>query len=326
MKHHRSLIIAALGAVFVATLVATPLAAHLPVPPSFWSHQLLLAQDWPSQDRGWLGLAFESVSGEEGMRIVAVHPRSPAERAGVRPGDVLLRMNGRTVDHAMLRDLRLQVGEAVRLQVRRDGRAQELDAVAGRRPEQVVTVYGRDTPPGTRAVTVVPGRRPLRVHGDSLRVRLDTLAVHADSLHRQLRVMIADSLGPQVGRLHAEVRGSVPIRALADSLARSARGMAVMIDHELGSRGIAGAEFTEMNAGLAEYFPGASQGLVVLRIAAGTPIARAGLLPGDVVTHANGVEVKTVRDLRRTVAEARDREVALDIVRKGSRQRLQLRW
>jgi S1-C subfamily serine protease len=83
-----------------------------------------------------------------------------------------------------------------------------------------------------------------------------------------------------------------------------------------------------MNPGLSAYF-GTDEGALVLRVAPGTPAARAGLQPGDVVLEANDREVDSVDDLRNAVARAqgmRPRAVQLEILRQGRRQDIDLRW
>src|SRR5690606_35334978 len=72
----------------------------------------------------------------------------------------------------------------------------------------------------------------------------------------------------------------------------------------VGQHAIAGVEFTELNPQLAEYFQGATSGLLVLRVAPGSPGARAGLRPGDVVFAANDDPIYRIRDLRSAIAGA----------------------
>jgi membrane-associated protease RseP (regulator of RpoE activity) len=85
-----------------------------------------------------------------------------------------------------------------------------------------------------------------------------------------------------------------------------------------GLRAVAGAELSELNPGLAEYF-GASGGVLVLNAREGTPAERAGLMPGDVILRANAVEVSTIDELRRAIATVRGEPVRLDVLRRGQR-------
>ncbi len=57
--------------------------------------------------RGWLGIAYTSVpvnansglpAAARGVWVTAVYPGSPAAQAGIQPGDVLLRMNGKGIN------------------------------------------------------------------------------------------------------------------------------------------------------------------------------------------------------------------------------------
>jgi S1-C subfamily serine protease len=287
-----------------------------------------ILEQYEQQARGWLGIAFDAQSaGREGLRVAAVHPGSPAQRGGLAVGDVVVRFNNAALDEAALRALRLEPGDTARLRVRREGqRDRELSLVAARRPEQVAGIYR--TTPGEIVVfgTGGEGRSYIRVPLDSLRARFDTLAVHADSLHRRMRIVFADSLGPQFRQLERALGSNVRSQALIDSLTRNARVMATTIESDLGARAVAGAEFSELSPALAEYFRGATQGLLVLRVSPNTPAGRAGLEPGDVVTRVNGTSVRTVRELRAAVAGSRDRQISLDVVRKGRAQNVAMTW
>src|SRR6266852_1073851 len=95
--------------------------------------------------RGSLGVAGQNVPLERplvrrhtlavpsGMLVLSVEPQSPAQRAGVRPGDVLVGYAGRTVAgiddlHRLL--VEEQVGRAAPLMVLRGGEILTLDVVA----------------------------------------------------------------------------------------------------------------------------------------------------------------------------------------------------
>ena len=97
-------------------------------------------------------------------------------------------------------------------------------------------------------------------------------------------------------------------------------------DHlAVGLRGVAGAELTPLEPELAEYFRNAEEGLLVLRIAPGTPADRAGLRPGDVIVAAGERRVESVAELRRIIALPTAAAVDLQVVRRGRTRDLTLR-
>lgn len=279
---------------------------------------------------GWLGLAFHferqgsGRSAREVAVVADVHPGSPAARAGLQRGDTIVRVNGRTEVEAQIRALRLQPGDTVRLRLRRAGtRDRDLALVAAPRPTALAA-----RPTDGQRIEVLRrdrnGRPLIIINGDTVRVPVDSLMAQADSLQRHIRVLIADSLAP---RLREIERARLPelrerIRALDTALVRAFPEGLVL---EVGGRAVAGAEFSELNPALAEYFEGAREGLLVLRVAPGSPAARAGLQPGDVVTRANGEPVRTTAELRRIVARAGRDEVRLGVVRKGRPLELRVR-
>ena len=100
--------------------------------------------------RGYVGLTGQTVAVDRArarrhglalasaLRVVAVEPDSPAQRAGLRPGDLVVGFDGEPVSgvdriHALLSDAR--VGVATAVQVLRDGRTETLAVVPVERPE-----------------------------------------------------------------------------------------------------------------------------------------------------------------------------------------------
>lgn len=259
-------------------------------------------------DRGWLGISFDWSRGEDGpVTVGAVVPESPAARAGVARGDTLVRLNGAAASAAAVRQLDLAPGDTVRLRLRREGREREVRVAAARRSSDVI-VFRR----GDDNVVVIDA--------DSLRrrmaIRLDTVGAHLDSLFVRL-----DSMRARVRR-DPELR-RVPMQM--DSMVRRSLPDALPFSIELGSRALAGAEFTQMNPGLGRYFR-TDEGLLTLRVAPGSPAARAGLEAGDVVVRVNGSPVESLRELRQAVARAEEPTARLEVLREGSRRELTLRW
>ncbi|MFO1421468.1 MAG: DegQ family serine endoprotease [Candidatus Competibacteraceae bacterium] len=94
--------------------------------------------------RGQLGVSVQdltpdlarafNIPANQGAVIAQVSPRSAAARAGLKEGDVVLGINGRPIrDGGSLRNTigLLEVGEAVRLDILRDGKPLTLDAKVG---------------------------------------------------------------------------------------------------------------------------------------------------------------------------------------------------
>ena len=94
-------------------------------------------------DRGWLGVTIEENNDDSatrtgaGVTIAGVDRTGPAARAGLRPGDQIVAVNGRGVDssRAVIKTVALiQPGNAVRVALRRGGRDMEVSVTVGRRP------------------------------------------------------------------------------------------------------------------------------------------------------------------------------------------------
>src|SRR5690606_31658544 len=91
---------------------------------------------------GWLGVGVHTriiaVSGtpREHVVIAQVEPGSPAARAGLRPGDAVLQLNGEpaVADAFQPLPFTLAPGDTVTLLVRREDRDQRIVVVAGQRP------------------------------------------------------------------------------------------------------------------------------------------------------------------------------------------------
>src|SRR4051812_16591750 len=84
--------------------------------------------------RGRLGISMEDVAGTEGARIAEVQASSPGAQAGLKPGDIVVALNGRPVRSAPELRARLgvvPVGETVDLRVLRGKEMQGIKARIG---------------------------------------------------------------------------------------------------------------------------------------------------------------------------------------------------
>jgi serine protease Do len=96
--------------------------------------------------------------------------------------------------------------------------------------------------------------------------------------------------------------------------------IAQLKDHGSVTRGWLGVQIQPVSAGIADSLGmKQAQGAIVDGAQAGSPAAKAGLQPGDVITAVNGSNVKDARDLARQIAMlAPDSSVKLDVLRQGA--------
>jgi Do/DeqQ family serine protease len=100
-----------------------------------------------SVTRGWVGIEVQELtpelaesfklSGTDGALIAGVMRGSPADKAGIKPGDVLARVSGKPVkDAQVMLELiaALEPGKTARFDLKRDGRNVALDVTIGKRP------------------------------------------------------------------------------------------------------------------------------------------------------------------------------------------------
>ena len=95
--------------------------------------------------------------------------------------------------------------------------------------------------------------------------------------------------------------------------------MLQLVSHGQVKRGYLGAQFQDLNAELAEAFGlRADKGAVVVDVTDGSPAARAGLVPGDVITHINGRAIANAAELRNQIGLIRSGEkVDIGLLRDG---------
>jgi carboxyl-terminal processing protease len=97
-----------------------------------------------STSGAYAGIGVEVAPGKEGVSVVRRMPNSPAERAGIETGDIIVRIDGIAVDPADLETaiarMRGPEGSPIRLAVRRAGSATLLDFTVARAQVQLQSV------------------------------------------------------------------------------------------------------------------------------------------------------------------------------------------
>jgi serine protease Do len=103
--------------------------------------------------RGWLGVQIQPITDEiaesldlkdkHGALVAGVEPGSPAERGGIKPGDVIVRMNGEKLDD--FNDLpklvaSVKAGSESTVEVERLGKTRKLKVEIGAMPDEDVKV------------------------------------------------------------------------------------------------------------------------------------------------------------------------------------------
>ena len=106
--------------------------------------------------RGWLGVGIQDISEEvaeyygikekKGVLVTEVFPDDPADLAGIKPKDVIISVNGKTVDSArqltgMIADT--QVGDTIQIKINRNGKTRTIDVKIAKREE--TKIAGRST-------------------------------------------------------------------------------------------------------------------------------------------------------------------------------------
>jgi serine protease Do len=112
--------------------------------------------------RGYIGATIQDVTPEiadslglpphEGALVADVTPDGPSQRAGLQPGDLVMKVDGHPVTSSS--DLTRQValaraGDAIRLDIRRDGAARTVSIRSGTRPADMALADNSAEPGGS---------------------------------------------------------------------------------------------------------------------------------------------------------------------------------
>jgi membrane-associated protease RseP (regulator of RpoE activity) len=254
---------------------------------------------------GWIGIVVSGaptqirVEGNEMFmryltypEIVSVDPRSPAQSAGLAPGDTLMAYNGRDVRREEISMTKLLHPKAtVKVRVRRDGSVKELPVLVAEAPARIRL------------------RRDQEIHDADA----PWIAAREPMLPRSPQVPMAPP-APRQAPLPSRVGTTYPVAPPP--------GFAFSVG------GVAGAQFVTVSESMQRNL-GLPTGVLVTAVPIGSPADESGLQEGDVIVRVAQQDVKRVHELRDLVARAREdgeRSVNVELRRGKERRTLTLRW
>ena len=262
--------------------------------------------------RGYLGV---TLSGEQNTElrdgkvytvflspsvIETVEPGSPAAQGGLEAGDTIVAFGKNTLPGAVPLPDVMTPGERLTIKVRRGGRERSMNVLVGTRQVFAYSpnvAYGGSTVAGSTSCS-----------GDDC-----TVTVTAPRTPRAPRAAETP-----------ETPATPRTAPAAPSLLPAPRGT-LWSSNDFS---IAGAVMTSITSDL-EELTGADEGILVLRVAPGTPAATSGMRGGDVIIRINDDDCESVRDLQIAVQRAVSRgvrRVALVVSRKQKEQSITLQW
>jgi len=274
--------------------------------------------------------------------IVEVYAGSPAAVAGLRPGDLIVAVNG--VDITTEEGGRvfgaIRIGVPVEFRVRRGSRVANVTVTPGTMTEafgeeEVAVVWTPHLDSVKVQLRVMyEGLPKLYIALKEAKQALARTEAEAERTSSAAQLRRVEQQRAQIDSMQSQLEEwNREVRVYTDSLA--ARTLYVKpraapkVDVEvvpvpeegammIYSDAVAGARFKALHedSPLAEYF-GVKSGLLVTELVEDTPAHMAGLREGDVVVSVNGRTVHSVKEMRKLLGETDD--AAVEFVRKGKK-------
>ena len=210
----------------------------------------------------------------QGVSSMFWDPQSPAERAGITAGDVLVAYNGvDVVNHEFNLSTLLKPDSKVAVTVRREGEAKDFQLVVAKAPQRIIDRrLASEMPPMRRDVVVGP------------------------------------RLAPTTKVLNVPSEGIPPRIFPASPL------------FVISSNGVFGASVSTVNTDLARAL-NLRAGVLVNEVPEDSPAFRAGLRTGDVIIGVADQPVVSLTELRRALAQTRERAVSLQVTSPNQKPR-----
>lgn len=276
---------------------------------------LLNGEDFSAADEtGWLGVTPEDISADRakelklsatrGVYISEVEQDSPAEKAGLKSGDVITEFNGTHVEGVtQFRRLVRETppGHSVNIAVTRDGKSQTLNATLS---------------------TISDQFQHLRINIGN---RMQDFTISPRAIQDWDGPAIAP-MAPMPPRAAMPAMPTMPPGSYTYTTPEGAyaygfgNGVGSGFGFGTGVTPSIGIGGENLNGQLGTYFGAPDgEGVLVREVQSGSPAEKAGLKAGDVITKVAGDRVRTLGELQSKLREKReDKTVQITVVRRGS--------
>lgn len=239
--------------------------------------------------------------------VASVDAGSPADRAGVRTGDVLIELGGKQLlrEKVIFSEL-LRPGERLIVKLQRGNEVMTLAPVIEPLPEVTATPCTWVDAGVAFVVAPQPAQAPVQVRARTSAqggVQGYAYVYPSEQARRDSGAMAVTTTVPAAGAVYAG-----PMVGMFTGGANVLAGLRLV------------TLSSESSAAL-----GISQGILVDQVLPG-PGREAGLKGGDILVSADSQDLRSIEALRRVLNRAQDRTVTIVIVRDKKRETVQLKW
>jgi serine protease Do len=291
--------------------------------------------------RGWMGVnisgtARESRIDDNGELIIhymtypiilSVDPSSPAQRAGLAPGDTLMAYDGRDV-----RDRDISITQLVRpnarvlVRIRRGGKTKNVPVTIADVPSRIRLLSEANF---VLRTPHADGGLPETMAFPQGPVPVTALAPRAPGVPPKGMIPSIPGFAAASPMLPMSSMAAMPpMPPMPQMPPMPPQAPTPTMIFSFGLNGVAGAQLAALTDGLARTV-GVRRGVLVTYVGVGSPAYMSSLRDGDVIVRVAGKPVRTVAELREQVQLAVDdgeSRVDLDCVREKKPLKLVLRW
>jgi membrane-associated protease RseP (regulator of RpoE activity) len=235
---------------------------------------------------GWLGIAVDETVVTGRLVVVEVAPDGPAAKAGVRPQDMLLAINGNQLhngDEMAAALAAIAPGQQVKMAVGRDNRVEDVVAQAAARPPEALSRDWQSAIAGPAAAVAPSASMPASAAPPPALVAPTHLVPEPATI---------SVLPPPAALLPARAVTDPPQLARPATATPAASGRTA-----LGVRTVPVDPNVQSRFQLSE-----AQGAFVIGVVQDLPASKAGVPPGSVIVAINHQPVRSPQDLTQLVA------------------------